>query len=76
MTRPNEREYDQRYEDDHDARGSERGGQYREQSERGSYQRPGELRAQLGARQIDRGDREERGWGSNQERGYTFAQGG
>lgn len=72
MTRPNEREYDERYEDDHGARGEDRPRQPREQSERGPYQRSGELRAQLGARNIDRRwEREERGWGSDQERGFT-----
>lgn len=71
MNRPYEREYDERYEDDHGARGEERPRQYREQSDRGPYQRSGEVRAQLGARNIDRRWDRERGWGSEPERGFT-----
>lgn len=71
MTRPNEREYEERYEDDQGGRMGERAHQH-DQSERGQYQRGGG-ESRLGSRDNERWGRPERGGVSERERGYPQA---
>jgi osmotically-inducible protein OsmY len=73
MTRPNERDYDERYEDDQGSRMGERAQQYRDQSDAGQYRRRAGEPHQFGGRDNERFGRPEQGGLYDRERGYPQA---